>query len=200
METTVISSLSQPAETEAADNDEDRRTITAITTDQMFNSPTPNPHTPNSTPPSTPSPSILPPGTPRSNSRAPSSTSSTASRPSTSASKKRKNPSGSSGTESLEAQLLDRWDEFSETSKNRKERGANGGFGDEVAASLDSIKDDYCAEIAKRQIRDILFNARFPDRPINTTNSAPMISATNYSNTDAYANSDASSNRMYMSL
>ena len=65
-------------------------------------------------------------------------------------------------SKNIKMELLDRWDSFLQSLSKSKSSGAR--FGEEVAEGLEYISNDYAREKLKRQIRDVLFHARFGSR------------------------------------
>ena len=77
----------------------------------------------------------------------------------TTSSRKRKSDSGQ-----FEAQLLQRWDEMIEVKKmqQKHENRTYNRFAEEVAEGVAAISDPYARELAMRDIRDIIFKAKYP--------------------------------------
>ena len=69
----------------------------------------------------------------------------------------------------MQNQFLSRFDRFIESRSAKENTPVNvhDSFGREVADGLSLITDDYTREVAKREIRDIIFKARFGNRTIN---------------------------------
>lgn len=66
----------------------------------------------------------------------------------------------------FEVQVLNRWD-----SMIKKKSSSYSRFGEEVAESVEAIAEPYARELAMRNIRDILFNAKYPQPNNAVTNS-----------------------------
>ena len=95
------------------------------------------------------------------------STPETTNQPTSQQPKKRKNTN-----DEFENVLLSKLDNF--ISIKSSQTVSESRFGDEVAEQLCAISSDYDREVAKRQIRDILFTARF-NSPSSQTSDSPSF-------------------------
>ena len=55
-------------------------------------------------------------------------------------------------------------------------------FSEEVAESLEHITDDYSREVAKHEIRSILFNYRFRSNPRSSAENVSQIGSQTFMN------------------
>ena len=93
--------------------------------------------------------------------------------------KKRKT---SEATDSIEVQLLERWDQFTKMQQQPQPKRGTALFGEEVAESLEHITDDYTREVAKQEIRSILFNYRFRSNPRSSAENVSQIGSQTFMN------------------
>ena len=84
--------------------------------------------------------------------------------------------------DSIEVQLLERWDQFTKMQQQPQPKRETALFGEEVAESLEHITDDYTREVAKQEIRSILFNYRFRSNPRSSAENVSQIGSQTFMN------------------